>query len=195
MGFFPGGPSPDSALPLHSKSIDTRHQAAASAIDTETHRYHPHQGGGEMASQQHEQELAASGLQPITRELPSDLPPQPSEHLAIGVPRHPFFDEHAEIAPDVRIAAPNPEAAVEGSPSLGKEARRSTSVASPRTDRSLPANDVGESGSAVGAVTAANEPPDVNTNLQARATSVEEELRQKSTIGKVERTFFVSLNP
>jgi len=153
MGFFfPGGPSPDSALPSHSKPIDTRHQAAASAMDMETHH---HQGDDEMASQ------PASGPQPIT---PSDLPPQPSEHIATGLPRHPSSDEHAEIAPDVRVAAPNTEAAAEGSPSLGKEARHSTSVASRRTGRSLPANDVGE----------------------ARGARVEEEPRQKATIRKEE---------
>lgn len=147
-----------------------------------------------MASQQRQQELAASGPQPITREHPSDLPPQPSEHLATStdtLPRHPFSDEHAEIA-DVRLAAPNTEVAAEGSPSVGKEARRSTSVASRRTDRSLPTNDAGKGASAAGAVTAAKEPPDVDANLQARATSVEEEFRRKPTIGK-ERTF--SLNP
>ena len=182
MGIFPGGPSPDSTLPSHSKSIETRHHAAASAIDTETHH---HQVSDEMASQR-QQELVASGPQPITRELPSDLPPQPSEHLA----RHPFSDEYAEIAPDVRVVAANTEAAAEGSPSLGKEARRLTSVASRRTDHSLHANDVGEGASAAGAVTVANEPPDVDPNLRARgAASVEEERRQKATIGKQERTF------
>jgi hypothetical protein len=147
-----------------------------------------------MASQQRQQELAASDPQPITRELPSDIPPQPSEHLA----RHPFSDEHAEITPDVRVAAPNinTEAAAEGSPILGKEERRSLSVASRRTDRSLPTNGVGGGGSTAGAVTAANRPPDVDPNLQARGASVKEELlpsRQKATIGKDKRTF--SSNP
>jgi hypothetical protein len=176
MGILPGGPSPDSALPSHSKPIKTRHQAAASVIDTETHH---HQGSDEMASERQQRELAASEPQPITRELPSDLPLQPSGHLA----RHPFSDEHAS---DVR----NTEAAAEGSPSLGKEARRSTSVASHRTDRSLHTNDVGESVSAAGAVTAANEPFDVDSNGRAGGAGiVEEERRQKATIGKQERTF------
>ena len=191
MASFPGGPSPDSALPSHSKLIYTGHQAAAFAIDTETH--HPHrQGGDEMASQQRQQELAPSGPPPITRELASDLPPQPSEHLATSadtLPRHPFSDEHTEIAPDVRVADPNTEATAERSPSLGREARLSTSVASRPTDRSLPANDVGEGASAAGAVTSANEPPDVDPNLQARAAGVQEEIRQKATIGKKERKF------
>lgn len=187
MGFFPGGPSPDSALPSHSKSIDTRHQAAASAIDTEPHRHH-HHGGGEMASQQHQQGFAANSPQPITRELPSDLPPQRSEHLATGTDTSP---RHAEVAPDVRLTVPNTEAAAEGSPSLGKGARRSTSVASRRADRGLPANDVGEGTSAAGAVSAANEPPDVVPNLQGRAASVEGGLRRKATIGKEERTLFL----
>jgi hypothetical protein len=59
MGTIPGGPSPDSALPPHSNPIlvDTRHQAAASVIETETHRRH-HQ---EMASQHRQQGLSASG--------------------------------------------------------------------------------------------------------------------------------------
>lgn len=193
MGFFPGGPSPDSALPSHSKPIDPRHGDQAKASAPETHH---HQGSGEMASQQRQQELAASGPQPITRELPSDLPPQPFEHLATSadtLPGHPFSDEHAEISPDVRVAGPNTEAAAEGSPSLGKEARHSASVASRRTDDSLPTNDVGGGASAAGAVTAANGPPDVDPNLQARAVSVEGELRQKATTGKDKRTF--SSNP
>jgi hypothetical protein len=113
-------------------------------------------------------------MHPITRELPSDLPPQPSRHFATGTdtdtsPRHPFSD----IAPDVGVVAPNTEAAAQGSPSLGKEAGRSTSFASHRTDRSLPTNNVGES---------------------ATAEGVEEGRRQKPTIGKEERTSF-SLNP
>jgi hypothetical protein len=171
--------------------MDTRHQAAASAMNTETHH---RQGGGEIASEQHQQELVANDPQSITRGLPSDLLHHPSEHLATGTDTSPFSDEHAEIASDVRVAALNTAAAAEGSPSLGKEARRSTSVASRRTDRSLLANDAGEGASAAGAVTAANEPPDVNPNLQARtASSVEEEPGQKATIGKEERTF--SLNP
>jgi len=183
MGFFPGGPSPDSVPPSHtSKPIDTRHQAAASAIDTETHHHHQ---GSEMAPQQ---ELAANGPQPITRELPQNLPPQPSGRLASGTdtsPRHPFSDEHAEIALNVRVAATNTEAAAEGSPSLDKEERRSTSVASRRTDRSLPANDTGKGASAAGAVAAANGPPDADSN---RAASVDIGVRQKATIGKEERT-------
>jgi hypothetical protein len=194
MAFFPGGPSPDSALPSHSKLTYTGHQAAASVIDTENHH---RQGGGEMASQQRQQELAPSGPPPITREHDSDLPSQPSEHLATSVdtlPRHPFSDEHTEIAPDVRVADPDTEAAAERSPRLGREARLSTFVASRRTDRSLPANDVGEGASAAGAVTAANETPDVDPNLQARAVSVQEELRQKATIGKKERKFFLSFH-
>lgn len=158
MAFFPGGPSPDSALPSHSKPIDpTRHQTAAFTIDQETHHL---QGDGEMASQQNQEELAP---QPIIREHPSDLPPQLS---------------------NVRVVVPNSEVATEGSPSLGKEERRSTSVASRHSDRSLPAGDVGESASAAGAVAVANGPPDVDPNLQARATNVEEELRPKATIGK-----------
>jgi hypothetical protein len=159
----------------------------------------------QQQQQQHQQELAASDPQPIARELPSDLPPQPSEHHLVATstgtdtdasPRHPFSDEHAEIAPDVRVAAPNTNteaaAAAEGSPNLGKEARHSTSVVSRSTDRGPAANDVGEGEgtSAAGAVTVANEHPDVDPNLQARAVSAEEELRQKATIGKEQRTFF-----
>lgn len=165
-------------------------------MDMETHY---RQGGSEMASQQHQQELAASGPRPITRELPSDLPPQPSEHLATGtetlpLARHPFPD-HTEIAPDVRVATSNSEAAVGGSPSLGKEAKRSTSAASRRTDRSLPASDVGGGAFAAGAVTATNESPDVDPNLQARGASVEEP-GQKAIIVKERRTvFFIPLLP
>ena len=108
-----------------------------------------------------------SGLQPITLGLPADLPPQPSQHLATGAdpdtsPRHPFSD----IAPDVRVVVPNTEAAAEGSPSL---ARRSTSVASRRTEHS-PTNNVSEGPAAAGV----------------------EEPRQKPAIGKEGRTF--SLN-
>jgi hypothetical protein len=136
--------------------------------------------GGEMASlQQPQQELVASRQQRIiTREFPLDPPPQPfgTDNTS---PRHPFSEDHAEIAPNVRVAAPS-------YPSLGKEA---TSVASPRTDRSLPASGVGEDASAAGAVTAANEPPDVDPSLQARTTSIEEEPRQKGIIGKEGRMF------
>jgi hypothetical protein len=143
--------------------------------------------GGEMASlQQPQQELVASRQQRIiTQEFPLDLPPQPfgTDNTS---PRHPFSEDHAEIAPNVRVAASNTEAFAEGYPSLGKEA---TSLASPRTDRSLPANGVGEGASAAGAVTAANEPPDVDPSLQARTTSIEEEPRQKGTIGKEGRKF------
>lgn len=154
MEFIPGGPSPDSAVPSKSpgKPIDTRHQAVASTVDTETH----HQGS-EMASQRQE---------PATRELPSDLQTQqPSEHPNGGAPPnhpegHPSSDEHPENTPAVRVAAaPNGEA-VEVLP--GKEAGRSPSVA---TRRSLHTNDVG-------AVRAANELTKVDPNLQARATSV-----------------------
>lgn len=186
MGTFPGGPSPDSALPSHSDQIDTRHQAAASAIDTETHRHHQ-----EMASQQQHERLSANGPQPITRGLTPNFPPQPSEYLATGTndtfPRNPFSDEHAAIAPDVRVAASDTEATAEVSPSLGKEAKRSTSGASRRTDRRLAANYVGEGASAA---SAANGPPDVDPNLQRRTTSVGDEQRQKATIGKEGRTFF-----
>ena len=159
-------------------------------MDMETHH---RQGGGEMASQQHQQELAASRPRPITRELPSDLPPQPSEHPATGtdtLPRHPFPDQ-TEIAPDVRVAALNSEAAAGGSPSLGKEAKRSTSAASRRTDPSLPASDVGGGAFAAGAITAANESPDVDPKLQAHGASVEEEPGQKATIGKEKRRFLL----
>lgn len=201
MEFFPGGPSPDSALPSHNKPIDSQHQAAASAMDTETH--HHRKGGDGMASQQQQQqqqELAASGpRRSITRELPvseSDHPPQPSEHLATStdntaLPRHPFSDESPEITRDVRVAVPNSETAAERSPSLGKEAKRSTSVASRRADHGLTANGVGEGASAAGAVTTTNEPPaNVDPDLQARAASVEEELVQMATVGKEEeRTF------
>jgi hypothetical protein len=154
MEFIPGGPSPDSAVPSQSpgKPIDTRHQAVASTVDTETH----HQGS-EMASQRQG---------PATRELPSDLQTQqPSEHPTGGAPPnhpegHPSSDEHPENAPAVRVAAaPNGEAVEVSS---GKEAGRSPSVA---TRRSLHTNDVG-------AVRAANEPTEVDPNLQARATSV-----------------------
>jgi hypothetical protein len=152
-----------------------------------------------MASQQqHQQGFAASGPQPITRELPSDLPTQPSEHLAIGTDtlrRDPFSDEHAAIAPDVRVAAPNTEAAAEVSPSLGEEARRTTSVASRRTDRGLSSNGVGEGASAAAAVTAANGSPDVDPSPQGRAASVEEEHRQKATIGKEGRMFLFIYSP
>lgn len=169
MEFIPGGPSPDSAVPSQSpgKPIDTRHQAVASTVDTETH----HQGS-EMASQRQE---------PATRELPSDLQTQqPSEHPTGGAPpnhpeAHPPSDEHPENAPAVRVAAaPNGEA-VEVSP--GKEAGRSPSVA---TRRSLHTNDIG-------AVRAANEPTKVDPNLQARATSVNGEPKQMAPTGKEER--------
>ena len=171
-------------------------------MDTETH--HHHKGGDDMASQQqqqhqHQQELAASGpRRSITRELPaseSDHPPHLSEHLATStdtaLPRHPFSDESPEITRDVRVAAPNSETAAERSPSLGKEAKRSTSVASRRADHGLTANGVGEGACAAGAVTATNEPPsNVDPDLQARAASVEEELVQMATVGKEEeRTF------
>lgn len=174
-------------------------------MDTETH--HHHKGDDDMASQQQQQqqELPASGpRRSITRELPaseSDHPPQPSEHLATStddttLPRHPFSDEPPEITPDVRVAAPNSETAAVGSPSLGKEANRSTSVASRRADRGLPANGVGEGAFAAGAVTATNEPPaNVDPDLQARAASVEEELVQMAAVGKEEeRTFFSFLS-
>jgi hypothetical protein len=171
VGFFPGGPSPDSALPSHNKPINTRHQAAAAAVDTETYYQ-----GSEMNSQR--QEL--TGPQP-TREFISDLLPQPSdsEHHPHG---YPLSDEYPEIAPLVRVAAPNGGAA---EVSLGKEARRSTSVPTRRTNRSLRTNDVGEGASATGAAIAANELFDVDPSPQARMASVNEEpAKQKATIGK-----------
>ncbi|KAH9994785.1 hypothetical protein BJV77DRAFT_993083 [Russula vinacea] len=124
VGFFPGGPSPDSAFPSHNKPINTRLQAAAAAVDTETHYQ-----GGEMTSQRQE----PAGPQPI-HELTSDLLPQPSEHHLASPSRsygQPLSDEHPEIAPAVRVAAPN------GGAAEGWDPRRSTSLTTRRTNRSL----------------------------------------------------------
>ena len=120
---------------------------------------------------------AAASAAGTTQELSSDLPPQPSEHPTTGT-GHPFSDEHPEIAPAVRVgAAPNGEAG------------RSASVATRHTNRSLPTNDMGaERADATGTATAANEPFDVDSNPQARTTSVDEEpSKQMATIGNEER--------
>jgi hypothetical protein len=195
MAYFPGGPSPQSAaFPSHnSKPIDTRHPTAASVVvETET-LYQ----GGEIASSQR-QELADP--QPTTTrdsELTSpsdDLPHQPSAvHPATDTSSpshphsgHPLSDEHPESASSVRVAAPEGRA-TEGS--LGKEGRRSASVASRRTNRSLRNNHVGEYASATAAAAAANEPPDVDSGLQPRAASLHEEHKLMAAIGKEERAF------
>ena len=130
---------------------------------------------------------AAASAADTTRELSSDLPPQPSEHPSTGTREHPFSDEHPEVAPAVRVAAaPNGEAA-DGL--LGKEAGRSASVATRRTNRSLRTDDAGaERADATGTATAANEPIEVDSSPQARATSVDEEpSKQMAIIGKEER--------
>jgi hypothetical protein len=172
VGFFPGGPSPDSAFPSHNKPINTRLQAAAAAVDTETHYQ-----GGEMTSQRQE----PAGPQPI-HELTSDLLPQPSEHHLASPSRsygQPLSDEHPEIAPAVRVAAPN------GGAAEGWDPRRSTSLTTRRTNRSLRTNEVGEGASATGAAIAANELPDIDPSPQARVASVDEEpAMQKATISK-----------
>jgi len=138
------------------------------------------------------QQQGFTSPQPITGELPSDLPSQSSEHLnteICPIGSDPLGntppDERPEITLDVRVAASSGDAAAEGSPSLGKEARHSASVASRRTNRSLPTNGVGEGG----AVTTANEPPDVDPSLQAREVSVGEERKHKAIVGKEERAF------
>jgi len=76
---------------------------------------------------------------------------------------------------------------VEGS--VGKEERRSASVDSRRANRSIRTNDVGEYVSTAGAATATNEPDVESLRLQPRAASVDEEPKQKATIGKEGRTF------
>jgi hypothetical protein len=136
-----------------------------------------------MTSQQRQQQGLA-GPQPITPELPSDLPPQPSEHpipgntnLHGGDGGNPYSDGHLETSPDVRAVASSGQAAVEGSPSLGNEAGLSASVASRHTNRSRPANDVG-----VGEGT-------------PRAASVEEEIKRKPTTAKEECAFSFKPTP
>lgn len=148
IGVFPRGLSPDSTLPSHIKPISARHQAAASTVDTEIHHHH-HQGCDEMMTSQQPQQQGLAGPQPITPELLSDLPPQPSDHpipgntnLHWGDGGNPYSDGHLETSPDVRAVASSGQAAVEGSPGLGNEARLSASVVSHHTNRSRPANDV-----------------------------------------------------
>jgi hypothetical protein len=124
-----------------------------------------------MTSQR--QEFA--GPQP-TRELTSDHLPQPYGHN-IATSALPHGYPLSDVVPVVRVAAPN------GGAAEGRETRRSTSLTTRRTNRSLRTNDVGES--ATGVVIAANEPVDVDPSPQALVASVDEEFAmQKATIGK-----------
>jgi hypothetical protein len=129
---------------------------------------------------------AAASADDTTRELSSDLPPQPSENPTTGTRGHTLSDEHPEIAPDVRVAAaPNGEAA---GGFLRKE-EGSAFVAIRSTNRSLRTTDVGaERADATGTFTAANGPSEVDPSQQPRATNVDDEpSKQMATIGKEER--------
>jgi hypothetical protein len=157
MESFPGGPSPDSHSPLP-----------------------PH------AKPMNTRHQAAASTDDTTRELSSDLPPQPSENPTTGTRGHTLSDEHTEIAPDVRVAtAPNGETA----DGLLRKEEGSAFVATRSPNRSLRTNDVGaERADATGTFTAVNGPSEVDPSRQPRATSVDDEpIKQMATIGKEER--------
>jgi len=124
---------------------------------------------------------------------PCPPPRHPSRRLSMAntssshQPGQPPSDAHRENGPAVANAD---GAAMEGS--IGGEARRMTSVASRRTERSRAIDrESGDDAFAYGAATVVNEIPIVDPSLQSRATGAEADLgrRGKAAIGKEERAF------
>ncbi len=160
---LPGGPPPDSALPLHNEPINGRHQAPAETPSAAS--------GSHLASYQ------PSRILTIT------------DTWAGHPPRNLSSDAHRKNEPAVAGADGG---AREGSLGEDEHARSSASVASRGSNRSGAVNVVSGSGAfADGAATAANEAPHVDPSLRSRVASADEELepRERAAIGKEERAF------
>jgi hypothetical protein len=199
---IPGGPSPDSSFSPH----DTRHQAVASApaADADVHPQTSRTSGNVEGSTEGELEVGVvRSLQPSRHVVTARTPTPPRTSLSELFPattaaldpkpilkkvsegstshsRRRLSDAHPENAPTATAA------------SEGANARRSASVASRRTNRSATVTNASGSAFANGAATAANEPPDLDPSLHARAASAEDDLkpREKAVIRKEERVYF-----
>jgi hypothetical protein len=187
---IPGGPSPDCSFPPHN----TRHHIATSRVAADA-------GAHAQTSRTFENVVGPTEGQPevdaVFTPTTSQRTCQPNLYPATTVAvdaksalknvgsrsashsSRRLSDAHLENA---SIAAAASEVADEG---------RSASVASRRANRSKTMGNASGSAFANGAATAANEPPDVDQSLYARAASAEDELRprEQAAIRKEERMF------
>jgi hypothetical protein len=163
---LPGGPSPDTAVPLQDEAIDSLRPYRASA-----------------------ESAGAESRPPPQR-------PSRNLTIADTRARYPRGLLSSEARGEKNPAAVVGTDGGTGEGSLGgsEEARRSTSVESRHPNRSVATNAVigdGAFANSVATSTVANEAPDVDPSLQSRAASADEELEQrdKAATSKEERAF------
>ena len=206
---FPGGPAPD------YESTETQHKATSAAIESNSQTLSGAPGMTEKPSQQGVDVVPAHSV--VSRQpdfaiaqstgntssdpapqpaLYSDIEPIPSSRLepsssatAAADPKPSAGEDSGNFPRGPSDAAQLPPENPSFSPEApaGGDAQRSASLASHRTNRSLPTNG---NAFADGAATTTNDPPDVDPGLQARAASAEGELRprDKAVIRKEEST-------
>jgi hypothetical protein len=158
---LPGGPPPDSALPLHNEPINGRHQAPAETPSA--------------ASGSHLSSYQPSRILTIT------------DTWAGHFPRNLSSDAHRKNEPAVAGADVG---AREGSLGEDARSSASVASRGTNRSGAVNVVS-GSGASADGAATAANEAPHVDPSLRSRVASADEELepRERAAIGKEERAF------